>query len=74
MSPISPAGSGKWDRHGGPALYLWDGAFHFAVQQMVGSVGPVFDVHLLRLDRYPNSSSGDILLMEPSPFDGAYPD
>jgi len=36
-------GQGKWEM--GSALYLWEGAFHFVVEQIFGSVGMVLDKH-----------------------------
>lgn len=43
MSLIFVVGQSKWDM--GLALYLWEGAFHFAVEQTVGSAGMVLDKH-----------------------------
>jgi len=41
VSLIPAVGQGKWDT--GPALYLWEGAFHIAVEHTVGSMGMVSD-------------------------------
>ena len=55
-APYIGGGRGTWDT--GPALYLWEGAFHFAVEQMIGRM--VLDEHLLLLlDRYPDSGLGN---------------